>query len=133
MKNILSPKLLYILTSIIFIISCKKPYTVALHPIEQYSYLLYDSIEGVAGNAQHYPLNRTIVLQYDPNTDVYSLGQDVYERNTYWENNGDWEGFHRNGGNFPFILFKGDSLSFHYRGSGGISNPSSRGTRGIKK
>lgn len=111
--------LLLVLSSItLFMFSCKKDFNVvnSVLPIINYSYWIYDSVEGV-NSASHFEVSRMIEITYDPNADRCYMDNDTspnvlmdtFERSPYWKrgytNIRDFK--HR-------IIFNVDTITIHY-------------------
>ncbi len=119
-----------------FMISCKKSYTVvsATLPIEHYSYLIYDSVEGQT-NTYHYPVNRILTFQYDPNLDKCYMPQpisvgtgiDTFDRSPLWKrgyiNRRDFH--HR-------IIFNSDTITINHSVDNSAGEKRFRYTSGVK-
>ncbi len=122
--------------AILFCASCEKSYVVVnpVLPIEDYSYLIYDSVEGEA-NTYHYPISRIIRFQYDPNIDKCYMPQptsvgsgiDTFDRSPLWKrgyvNRRDFH--HR-------IIFNSDTITIHHNVENGSGEKGFRYTSGIK-
>lgn len=122
----------------LFSLGCKKDYEVitAIKPVVNYSYWIYDSVEGV-NSTNHFPVNRVVGIKYDPNVDKCymnkvnpnDIGIDTFDRSAHWK-----RGYVNRHDIFHRIIFNGDTITIHYPGPPmtGPGNGGFRYTSGIK-
>lgn len=124
------------LAALLLFASCDKSYNVVnpILPIVNYSYLIYDSVEGHS-NTYHYPVQRIINFQYDPNVDKCFMAQptdigtgiDTFDRSDFWKrgyiNRRDLQ--HR-------IIFNADTITIHHRVNNTVGQKNFRYINGVK-
>jgi hypothetical protein len=114
--------------------SCNKSYNVVspILPIEHYSFLMFDSIEGVT-TTNHFPINRIIMFQYDPNFDKCYMKNpsprvDTFDRSAFFV-----RAYINRTNSRHRIIFNADTVIIHYPGPGGTIDEGFRYTKGVKQ
>ena len=122
-----------ILAAMFFIVSCdKQPAEPALQPIINYSYWIFDSVEGTKDVA-HFTIDRKVEVQYDPNVDKcymenwYYTRQDTFDRSPYWK-----RGYVNRNDFFNRIIFNGDTITIHHNVQNQVGQSGFRYIHGVK-
>lgn len=123
--------------AILFVlVSCKKePKPVKALPLIEYSFWIYDSVEGTK-DVEHFAINKIIKLQYDPNVDKCYMAKndlinpaiDTFDRSPNWK-----RGYVNRADLMHRIIFNGDTITIHHNVQNQIGELGFRYTHGIKQ
>lgn len=130
-------KIFAALIVVLFVVSsCQKEKKITpLIPLVEYSYWIYDSVEGTK-NVEHFPVGRVLKINYDPNVDKCYMAKnstanaavDTFDRSLNWK-----RGYVNRTDLMHRIIFNGDTITIHHNVQNQIGQSGFRYTHGIKQ